>query len=258
MPRQTPEELGIEPFVGEAVTPKPTDPKSIPDHPILNNDGDSRIHNDHYNTGVYDRPGPTGPAIEVISHQLGSLTGICAMMAMLENGYVIASCFIGEGPDGIKVNLIMFDNENLDIVARREIGPRPFIPNSSGGAYFTMDAEENIIIGPPNNLQQYHIEVNDGAPEFVLDKSIDMTPYIRDNALLQDSVIDYDGRLWFMATTEDEAILAAERAVEATDATPGVITTFPGGVASSASKASKTNHPSTRGVLFTGPSTQRR
>jgi len=45
------------------------------------------------------------------------------------------------------------------------------------------------------------------------------------------------GNLWFMATTEDAAILAAERAVEATNATPGVITTFPGGVASSASKA---------------------
>lgn len=45
------------------------------------------------------------------------------------------------------------------------------------------------------------------------------------------------GNLWFMATTEEAAIIAAERAVEATDATPGVITTFPGGVASSASKA---------------------
>lgn len=45
------------------------------------------------------------------------------------------------------------------------------------------------------------------------------------------------GNLWFMATTEDAAIQAAERAVEATNATPGVITTFPGGVASSASKA---------------------
>ncbi|MBW1758570.1 MAG: hypothetical protein JRJ80_20715, partial [Deltaproteobacteria bacterium] len=101
IPRQTPEELGIEPFIGEAVVPNPTDPKNIPDHPILNNDGDSRIHNDHYNTGVYDRPGPTGPAIEVISHQLGSLTGICAMMAMLENGYVIASCFIGAAESGI-------------------------------------------------------------------------------------------------------------------------------------------------------------
>jgi len=45
------------------------------------------------------------------------------------------------------------------------------------------------------------------------------------------------GNLWFMAKTEDAAIEAAEAAAHAVDATPGVITTFPGGVAASASKA---------------------
>lgn len=45
------------------------------------------------------------------------------------------------------------------------------------------------------------------------------------------------GNLWFLGRTEEAALIAAERAVEACDATPNVITTFPGGVASSASKA---------------------
>lgn len=45
------------------------------------------------------------------------------------------------------------------------------------------------------------------------------------------------GNLWFMGETEDAAIEAAERAAQAVDQTPGVITTFPGGVAASASKA---------------------
>lgn len=45
------------------------------------------------------------------------------------------------------------------------------------------------------------------------------------------------GNLWFMATTEDAAIEAAERGVEAILKVPGTITAFPGGVASSASKA---------------------
>ncbi len=51
----------------------------------------------------------------------------------------------------------------------------------------------------------------------------------------QDGVMG--GNLWFMAETEDAAITAAEEAVAATAATPGVITTFPGGIAASASKA---------------------
>lgn len=45
------------------------------------------------------------------------------------------------------------------------------------------------------------------------------------------------GNLWFMGETEDAAIEAAEAAAQAVDATPGVITTFPGGVAASALKA---------------------
>jgi formylmethanofuran--tetrahydromethanopterin N-formyltransferase len=40
-----------------------------------------------------------------------------------------------------------------------------------------------------------------------------------------------------LAQTEDAAIEAADRAAQAADAAPGVITTFPGGVAASASKA---------------------
>lgn len=59
------------------------------------------------------------------------------------------------------------------------------------------------------------------------------------------------GNLWFLGQTEEAAIAAAERAVEAVDATPGAITTFPGGVAASGSKAgsrysflfASTNHP---------------
>ncbi|QDU78632.1 Formyltransferase/hydrolase complex subunit D [Polystyrenella longa] len=45
------------------------------------------------------------------------------------------------------------------------------------------------------------------------------------------------GNLWFMGTSEEAAITAAERAVEGVEKTPGTITTFPGGVAASASKA---------------------
>ncbi|MCP4508311.1 MAG: hypothetical protein GY826_18210 [Fuerstiella sp.] len=45
------------------------------------------------------------------------------------------------------------------------------------------------------------------------------------------------GNLWFMGTTEAAALLAAERVVEACQECPGVIKPFPGGVASSGSRA---------------------
>ncbi len=61
--------------------------------------------------------------------------------------------------------------------------------------------------------------------EFVLDRRFGFTDGIM------------GGNLWFMGRTEDAAITAAERAAAAVEATPGAVTTFPGGVAASASKA---------------------
>ncbi len=45
------------------------------------------------------------------------------------------------------------------------------------------------------------------------------------------------GNLWFLGSTQDAAILAAERAAEAAAKVPGVIQPFPGGIAASGSKA---------------------
>jgi formylmethanofuran--tetrahydromethanopterin N-formyltransferase len=61
--------------------------------------------------------------------------------------------------------------------------------------------------------------------EFVLDRRFGFTDGIM------------GGNLWFMGRTADAAIEAAERSVEAVAQVPGVVLTFPGGVASSASKA---------------------
>ena len=205
LPRQTPEDLGIEPFVGEAVVAAPMPPLELAPHPFLDNGGDSRIHNDHYNSASYNREGPVGPSIDIRTNQLGSVAGVCATMAILDNGYVIGSCLVANDGSGIRVMLMMFDNENLDIVAENDLGFRPFVSSSAGGAYFSLDKDENILIGPATNrLEQYHIEVVNGAPEFVQDYSREipgLAPAMATtDPMLQDTVVDFDGRVWFMVT----------------------------------------------------------
>ena len=61
--------------------------------------------------------------------------------------------------------------------------------------------------------------------EFVLDQRLGYAPGLM------------GGNLWYFGATTDAALEAAERGVEAVNATPGVITTFPGGIAGSGSKA---------------------
>jgi len=204
LPRRTPEELGIERFVGQAAVPAPIPALEITPHPYLNNDGDSRIHNDHYNSAAYNRSGLLGPEIEITTHHLGTPAGVCAMMTILANGYVVGSCIVFK--DGaVHVVLTMFDNENLNIVAERDLGTRPFVPSSAGGAYFSMDKDENLVLGPATNrIEQYHIEVIEGAPQFVQDYAKEipgLEPAVEvTDPMLQDTVIDWEGRVWFMVT----------------------------------------------------------
>ena len=205
IPRSTPEELGIAPWEGEAVVAAPVPPLELTPHPYLNNTGDSRIHNDHYNSAVYNRTGPMGPELEITTNHLGSPAGVCAMMTILEDGYVVGSCFVFQDNNELHVMLIMFDNENLNIVAERDLGQRPFFPSSAGGAYFSMDKDENFILGPATNqLEQYHIEVIEGAPQFVQDYTKEIPGLAAavetTDPMLQDTVIDWDGRVWFMVT----------------------------------------------------------
>ena len=61
--------------------------------------------------------------------------------------------------------------------------------------------------------------------EFVLDRRLGYTDGLM------------GGNLWFFGKDVDSALAAAEAGVEAVEATPGVITTFPGGIAGSGSKA---------------------
>ena len=40
-------------------------------HPLPQRQGDSRIHNDHYNSAVYNRSGPVGPDLEMTTTHWG-------------------------------------------------------------------------------------------------------------------------------------------------------------------------------------------
>lgn len=61
--------------------------------------------------------------------------------------------------------------------------------------------------------------------EFILDRRLGFAPGLM------------GGNLWYFGKDVDSAVAAAEKGVAAVDQSPGVITTFPGGIAASGSKA---------------------
>jgi hypothetical protein len=214
IPRRAAEELGVLDFVGQSTTDSPLAPLMTANHPLLPM-GDARIHNDHYNSGVYNRPGPRGNVPSVTSARLtaeGDLANICAMLTFDENGYVIGACIQAMlSTFSAATWLVMFDPVTLDIVAETLVAPRPLIQNSSGGGYFTYDREGRIFIGPANNhVEIWRVEIKGGRPQFVMQESFDVSGALPDDALLQDTVLDWDGRLWFVATTGEVGYIDTE------------------------------------------------
>jgi hypothetical protein len=207
LPSTHPLVLGVPDFVGAPAVANPLPPLMLPDHPILDNEGDSRIHNDAFNSAVYNRDGPLGSNLTVDTLKLTAgddISNICAMMAFSNDGYLIAVCIRGfvVPTFGGGTNLYMLDPVTLGIYAEVEAAPRPLVQNAAGGAYFSLDQQDRIIIGPANNrIEIWEIEVHGGTPYFVLKSAQDIAADLPSDAMLQDTVVDWDGRVWFASIT---------------------------------------------------------
>lgn len=199
-------DAGVPAVFGGPVVAKPLTATMIPAHPILDNDGDARIHNDVYNSAVYDRPGPLGAGTAITSVDLlppdhaNPLGHVCATLAF-HDGYVLGTCIQASVvPFGASTRLVMLDPDTLEILAEVEAAPRPLVQNSAGGAYFSLDQQGRLVIGPANNaVETWQVEVHGGTPYFVRRASLDVSGELPADDLLQDTVVDWAGRYWFLA-----------------------------------------------------------
>jgi len=200
LPREPASTFGLEEFVGEPMVDDPLVPYVVPENPFLDNTGSARIHNDGYNSGTYNRPGLHGRNVEVSTTWIeeGSI-GVSATLAFDVDGFVFGSAIVS----GIEVRLFMLDPDTMDILAEQTLGSRPFEPSSAAGGYFSFDNEQRIVIGAgEQRIERWRIDVVDNRPRFVLDAERDLTNFLDDpEILLQDTVVDWEGRVWFMTDT---------------------------------------------------------
>ena len=222
LPREPASHFGIEDFVGEPLVDAPLAPYDKPENPFLDAAGSARVHNDSYNTGSYRRSGVLGPNVEVLSthiDEVGSI-GVCATLVFDKRGFVFGSCIVNAN----EVRLVMLDPETMDLLAVQSLGPRPFLATSAAGGYFSFDSEQRIIIGTARQqIERWAIEEVDGQPQFVQDGVRDLTDYLGDADILPgDTVVDWQGRVWFMTNTgivgylsfDDDTIVTVDMAEE--------------------------------------------
>jgi len=193
-------EAGVPAYVGAPAVAQPMAPFEPPPHPFLAPAGDSRIHNDGYNSAVYNRPGPLGvnPVITTLDLiTAGEIASVCAMVAFTPDGYAIASCIVAAFPV-TSSNLLLLDPVTLDIHVETVLAPRPLVQNAAGGAYFSLDNNGRIVIGPSNNhVEVWEVTIDGGQPAFLRRSTFDVSGTLNPGDLLQDTVVDFQGLIWF-------------------------------------------------------------
>lgn len=200
LPREPASAFGLEEFVGEPVTDNPLAPYVVPENPFLDNTGSARIHNDGYNSGTYNRPGLQGSNVGVSTTWIeeGEI-GVSATLAFDAQGFVFGSAIVAAN----EVRLFMLDPDTMDLLAEQSLGARPFVVGSAAGGYFSFDNEGRIVIGAgEQRIERWRVDIVENRPRFVLDGQRDLTEFLGDpEILLQDTVIDWEGRVWFMTDT---------------------------------------------------------
>jgi hypothetical protein len=196
---QNPSDLAAVPaFAGVPAVPRPVSAPTVPQNPFMAPNGRSNLHDDAYMTNTYTWSAPLGNGIQVLSAFQGA---DCASLTVDRAGRLVTVCVGLEGP-----RLVMLDPHTLDLLAAMPLPPRsastgnPFT-EFSGGGYFYLDQSDRAVI-PTTDGQIWVVGETVGAtgPEFRLERTYDLSPYLAEGDKIISALPDWSGRIWFATT----------------------------------------------------------
>jgi hypothetical protein len=193
----TAELSGVPSFIGQPAVANPLPIHTVPINPYLL-DGRNGIHYDTCNSDVTNWVGPLGNNPSVATHKLDFIAKSCPTILFDSQGRLITVSISFFG-----TNLYLIDPLTLEILAKHPLPPKTNINiggenDSSGGGYIHMTPSGQVIIPKMDKrIGFYELVENAGEPSWILVKDIDLSGTLPEDAYLQDTVPDYDGRIWF-------------------------------------------------------------
>ncbi len=187
-----PQSREFEPFIGEPATPHPLTAPDPPRHPFMAPNGRSNLHNDAYQTDVYEGYGPLGRG--GLTQTSALYTSDCASITFDSKGRIVTVCV------GIaQVTLRMLDPKTLETLAsyalpgRNPLGGNPFT-NFSGGGYFYLDDKDRAVL---TTAEKHLLTISEtDGPGFKVDRDIDLNGAIPESDQVISSLPDWTGRIW--------------------------------------------------------------
>ncbi|RMD81022.1 MAG: hypothetical protein D6815_12825 [Candidatus Dadabacteria bacterium] len=158
----------------------------VPKHPYLAPPGRATMHADSYNSDVHPYGAPTGGRAVVLTRDGSPLPGgMCATVTFDRGGHLVALC-----ADLLSFDIELLEPSTLELLAHYRLPPRPstfealvkrdpsiVMTDTSGGAYFYLDAEDRVVLADSRQriLLIAHRRRPDGNWEFYLERAWDLS-----------------------------------------------------------------------------------
>jgi outer membrane protein assembly factor BamB len=185
-----PVDVTVTPYVGKPAAAHPLGRVVVPEHPYMARNGASNIHDDAYQTDVYDGPGPLGRDLRVTSTFYGQE---CASVTFDSKGRIVTVC---PGVTGATLRLI--DPTSLAELASYSLPARPpgtfSFTNFSGGGYFYLDRHDRAVVA---TFTGHLLTIAEDGDAFRLIRDDDLTAHTGGTGI-QSALPDWSGRIWFV------------------------------------------------------------
>jgi outer membrane protein assembly factor BamB len=198
---------GASKFIGQPAVAQPISAVPVPQHPFMAANGRSNMHDDAQDTNTYRVSGPLGIHPQITSTARALLGGECASVNFDRHGRIVTVCMSLAGP-----KLLLLDPHTLAELASYDLPQRPstrsfnlrkIVTDTSGGAYFYLDAHDRAVIATSALRIEIVGETGEGTDaSFVLEHAYDLRSVVARPRRPDDTVTtvlpDWQGRLWFV------------------------------------------------------------
>jgi hypothetical protein len=187
--------LGVERFTGAPAAADPHRRARVPRHPFMAPNPGSNIHNDAYQSDVYNRAGPLGVGIAAES---ALFLRECGSLTFDRRGRIVTVCVGLDRPV-----LAVLDPVTLRPLSTLPLPPRqtgtsnPF-SSFAGGGYFYLDHRNRAVV--PTADRQVEIVLVNAAGGLEPKRRLDLTGAVEPGDAIIAVMPDWSGRIWFATT----------------------------------------------------------
>ncbi len=194
-------------YIGDAAKQHPLPPAQVPQDPFLGGNPFNNVHNDAWQSDVYDIVGPLGRWPAVHSSTLDAARRqpeprtifICGTINFDSRGRMVANC--GSPFGGGESSLVLIDPYTLEVLAFQHLDMPDSQETAYGVAYMALDNHDRAIVNQKTHVKVFEQTGPMDKPQFDLLYDYDLTPWVISqdfpNDNIQSLMPDWEGRLWF-------------------------------------------------------------